>query len=560
MSRTFALLRAGLRSNFGLSVALHRLFVEKKDRWYIPLFGAAALGILPTLYGYFLLIKSLYGFLQPIGQERVLLAYGILFGQFLVLLFGFYYVIAAFYFSRDLEMLIPLPFRPVEVMISKFAVILVNEYLTMMPLVLPLLIAYGVLSKARFSYWAAGVAVYALLPVIPLAIVSILVVGMMRLVNLSRKKDVMIVIGSIVLIVAATALQFVIGKSAGRGMGPEAVADFFTSPNSLLSRIGAGFPPGVWATRALAEAGAPSGRTSLLVFAFVSLLFFGGILIAAEKLFYRGLIGIGEISGRGRSLSRTEMSRRISSGRRPVMAIFAREWRIMNRTPIFLLNGVLTALILPLIFVVMAKMDSGRGDATVFLRFLMSKTSVYVILGAGVFMIVIGCLNGTASSAFSREGRQFWMSKVIPVTPREQVLAKFAHSYLVALLGFAAAATVLLFVMHVGAAVCLVAALLALTAGVGLTAVGMIIDLARPLLDWINPMKAIKQNLNVLIAFFADMGILAVVWGIVALLVKAGVGGVTLIAAVFAVLAVISTLCLRFLMVFADKRYREIEI
>jgi len=88
----------------------------------------------------------------------------------------------------------------------------------------------------------------------------------------------------------------------------------------------------------------------------------------------------------------------------------------------------------------------------------------------------------------------------------------------------------------------------------------MIIDLARPLLDWINPMKAIKQNLNVLIAFFADMGILAVVWGIVALLVKAGVGGVTLIAAVFAVLAVISTLCLRFLMVFADKRYREIEI
>jgi len=254
------------------------------------------------------------------------------------------------------------------------------------------------------------------------------------------------------------------------------------------------------------------------------------------------------------------MSRRISSGRRPVMAIFAREWRIMNRTPIFLLNGVLTALILPLIFVVMAKMDSGRGDATVFLRFLMSKTSVYVILGAGVFMIVIGCLNGTASSAFSREGRQFWMSKVIPVTPREQVLAKFAHSYLVALLGFAAAATVLLFVMHVGAAVCLVAALLALTAGVGLTAVGMIIDLARPLLDWINPMKAIKQNLNVLIAFFADMGILAVVWGIVALLVKAGVGGVTLIAAVFAVLAVISTLCLRFLMVFADKRYREIEI
>jgi ABC-2 type transport system permease protein len=555
-----SLLRVGLKSNFGLSLWVHRLFVEKKDRWYIPLFGLAALGVLPTLYGYVLLIKSLYGFLQPIGQERVLLTYGILLGQFLVLLFGFYYVIAAFYFSRDLEMLVPLPFRPVEVMLSKFAVILVNEYLTMMPLVLPVLITFGILSKARPSYWAGAVAVYALLPVIPLAIVSILVVGMMRLINLSRKKDVMIVIGSVVLIAAAMALQFTIGRSAGRRIGVEAAAGVFFSPDSLLSRIGAGFPPSVWATKAVAEAGTVSGWTSLCVFAGVSLLLFWGILIAADKLFYLGLIGIGEVSGRKRALSKKEMSRRVASGRRPVLAIFQREWRIMNRTPIFLLNGILTVILIPLIFVIMAKMGSGGGDATALLRFLTSSTSVYVILGAAGFMVVSGCLNGTASSAFSREGGQFWMSKVIPVTPREQVLAKFAHSYLITLLGIAAGATVLVFVMRLGAAACLVAALLALTAGIALTAAGMIIDLARPLLDWINPMKAIKQNLNVLIAIFADMGILAAVWGITALLVKAGVGGTSLIAAVFAVLAVISALCFRFLLVFADKRYREIEV
>ena len=288
MSRTVALLRAGpevqLRPLRHPPPAVRR---KEGPLVHPPLRGLAALGILPTLYGYVLLIKSLYGFLQPLGQERVLLAYGILLGQFLVLLFGFYYVISAFYFSRDLEMLIPLPFRPVEVMLSKFAVILVNEYLTMMPLVLPVLIAYGVLSKARLSYWAAAVAVYALLPVIPLAIVSILVVGMMRLVNLSRKKDVMIVIGSIVLIVAA------IGAPVRRSAGPRA-GEWGRRPSRTFSprrtascpAIGAGFPPSVWATRALAEAGAPSGWTSLLGFAFVSLLFFGGILIAAEKLFY----------------------------------------------------------------------------------------------------------------------------------------------------------------------------------------------------------------------------------------------------------------------------------
>ena len=233
----------------------------------------------------------------------------------------------------------------------------------------------------------------------------------------------------------------------------------------------------------------------------------------------------------------------------------------MNRTPIFLLNGVLTVVMLPLIFVVMSRMDPGSGgDSAVFLRFLTSSSSAYLVLGAAAFMVVCGCLNGTASSAFSREGGQFWLSKVIPVSPREQVLAKFAHSYLVALLGFVAGATVLVLVLKLSASACLVAALLALTAGVGLTAAGMIIDLARPLLDWISPTKAIKQNLNVLFGLFADMGILAIVFGIIKLLVKSGVREGALIASVLAVLALISGACLWSLLAFADRRYREIEV
>ena len=50
----------------------------------------------------------------------------------------------------------------------------------------------------------------------------------------------------------------------------------------------------------------------------------------------------------------------------------------------------------------------------------------------------------------------------------------------------------------------------------------MIIDLARPLLDWTNPQKAIKQNLNVLFATLADIGILAALAMVVIRLVKSG--------------------------------------
>ena len=73
---------------------------------------------------------------------------------------------------------------------------------------------------------------------------------------------------------------------------------------------------------------------------------------------------------------------------------------------------------------------------------LMASNPLFVILGAALFMTICGSINGTASSTFSREGAQFWISQVIPVAPREQAAAKFVHSYLVATLGVVTSAVV----------------------------------------------------------------------------------------------------------------------
>jgi ABC-2 type transport system permease protein len=442
-------------------------------------------------------------------------------------------------------------------MMSKFTVILVNEYITVLAIVAPALVYFGILAKAGPAYWTNALIVYLLLPVIPLAIVSLLVVGMMRVVNLSRKKDALIIVGSLVLIAAGMGLQFVLNRSAGSKPDPQAMIRFFSSPNSLLQQVGTRFPPSIWATQALAGGFSRRGTLNLLIFVGTSLFLFFGMLVLAERLFYRGLIGIGEISSRKKALSPAEMSRLVSSGRRPVKAIFWREWRIMNRTPIFLLNGVLTVIIIPLIFVIMAR--TGTGDNAVILKALGSAKSGYVIPAAACFLLICSCLNGTSSSAFSREGGQFWMSKVIPVAPREQVAAKFLHSYIIAVLGIGAGSVVLMMILHLKASVSAVAILFALVGAIGLTAVGMIIDLARPLLEWTNPQKAIKQNLNVLLAIFADLGILGILGVSIRLLAKARISGNTILIIMFAILILLSLISWSSLLRFAEKRYQEIE-
>jgi ABC-2 type transport system permease protein len=239
----------------------------------------------------------------------------------------------------------------------------------------------------------------------------------------------------------------------------------------------------------------------------------------------------------------------------------------MNRTPIFLLNGTLVVVLFPALFVVMATIDkggagsggSGGGDPMALLKAMISANPMTVILATALFMTICGSINGTASSTFSREGAQFWISRVIPVAPREQVAAKFLHSYLVAALGVITAGIVGAAVLHLEVAHLAAAAGLALVAGVLFTVLGMIIDLARPLLDWANPQKAIKQNLNVLLAMLADIGILTFVFFGVKALVKAKLGTNIVLGVVFAGLMALAVVSYLALLKFADKRYPEIE-
>lgn len=561
MSKFPALLRAGLKSNFSLSVLRHRLLRQRKDLWLVPLVALGIFSLAPVVYFYLGLLRSIYNLLAPLGQQSALLTFGLMTGQLFILVFGLFYVISAFYFSRDLDILIPLPVRPFQVMLSKFAVILANEYLTVALLVLPVLIYFGILGKAGPGYWVEAGLVYLLLPVIPLALVSVLILVLMRFVNLGRKKDALIITGSILLIVLGMGLQLWLNRSTKLEPNSEALVKFFASPDSLLQRVGSRFPPSIWATKALTGGLSAAGLTHLLLFVGISGLLLVAMAAGAESLFYRGLVGLGETSRRGRRLSREDMSRKLSSGSRPVRAVFLREWRIMNRTPIFLLNGILTVIIVPVVILVMGKAGSTRNsDLTSIIKMLSSRNALVAVLVSSGFMTICGSLNGTASSAVSREGSQFWISKIIPVSPRRQVAAKFLHSYLVAVLGIAAASAVLLWQFRIGLGSLALAIALAFAATFILTAAGLAIDLARPLLDWINPQKAIKQNLNVFIAILADLGFLGLLGLACRSLTRLGLTAHAVLVVLGLVLVCLAAAAWQLLGRYADKRYPAIGV
>ena len=560
MSPSAALIKAALNTNFGWSVVRHRLFVQKRDRWMVPVIALAVIGAVPTLVLYFRLLNSGFDALRSLGQEKAMLTLAVLAGQLIILIFGLFYLIATFYFSRDLEYLLSLPLRPSQIMLSKFAVVLVNEYLTIALFILPLLVVYGLKRPSGPGYWLLMPLTYFLLPIIPLAAAGLAVLMMMRLVNVGRKKDLLIVLGSLVLLAAAFFLQFGLSRAAGTsGPDPQKIIAMIASPDGLVQSIGRRFPPAIWATRFLHDGLFTGGGLSgFALFAGLSVLLFAGLMIGARRLFFGGLIGLSERGG-ARRKAKAVARLRFSSGRHPVRAIFMREVRLMNRTPIFLLNGVLGALMVPVVFALMPTSGKPGDDASDIMRLLTSTKPLTATLAMMIFMVVCATLSGVASSSFSREGRKFWVSKVIPVDYRLQVSAKFLHSMAIALLGIGSALAVLIIRFHLGAGQWLPSLVLAVSVSAIVTALNLAVDLARPLLDWISPQKAMKQNLNVLIAMLFDLGFLFLYGLTVVLLGRSGLG-VFAVAGIMLILGLgLAGLAYSLLLGFALRRYPSIE-
>ncbi|HDP94240.1 MAG TPA: hypothetical protein ENN40_02640 [Candidatus Aminicenantes bacterium] len=534
MTPLAALIRAGWKAHSPLSALKSHVKENYRQRWLLPLALVFMLAVFVTLYFFILqLTAQFHAILKSVGLQRVLPTLVILGAQVTALIFSIYSMLANFYFSRDLEWLIPLPLKPRQVVLAKFAHILLNHYALLLPLAGPVLVQYGILEGFGPIYAVRLAALILLVPLIPLAVSALMVILLMRVVNLGRYKEALVVAGALLLMLLALLPQFLIRDHGGGegSLSDQQVINLFSGPEGITRRITAAFPPARWATSLLDPANRTRAVIHPLLLAGFSLGAFLLLLPAAEKLFYHGLIGLSESS---RRKSTAAGSLRFGSGKRPVRALFLRELRIMNRVPMFLLNGMYSTLFIPVLLLVMT--STGQNESARLLGLLTSTNPAIAVLGVAAVCFLSGVMNGTASSAVSREGHSFWISRMIPVPWRLQVAAKFLHAGAIAVLGTAIAAVMMSVALGLPWWTAPAGAFMALTAAVGCICLALLIDLARPLLDWVSPQRAIKQNMNVFFAMLLDIGLAFLLGVFAARLIRAGLSPISLLLAIEGVL------------------------
>lgn len=470
-----------------------------KSKWGLLLLPLMLLGFVPLLFMMVMLFFTFFVTGRALGYPEFVLMVAMTVGQLVCLSFGVFYVISSFYFSKDINMLIPMPLRPGEIVLSKFIGIMIGEYLTMAPVVLPAVVIYGIFTGVSWTYLPFALIIFLLLPVPPLVIAALFSILLMRVTNLRRNRDLYRVMGGLLGVGIGLGFNYFSRLGARNGnFNPQSDewAAMVGNLQKALQSWGKYIPTSTWATDAL-TAGAPAlGFGSFILFVAVALAALAGMVWVAEKLFYGGALGGEETRSSGKKLTRADLAKETAQSRTPLWALLLKEFKLLNRTPSFLMQALIPVVIVP--FMVIMPMTQEQEIGQLIAKAGANANSPLVpAIGIGI-VLFMASMSSVAATSVSREGRHFWISRALPVMPRVQIHAKLLHHMMFAVLNVVLVLAGLAFFQVLTPMTFLYVLIGGLLAGAAMGYSGIIVDLMRPNLKWTDPQQAMKGNYNVL--------------------------------------------------------------
>ena len=117
------------------------------------------------------------------------------------------------YFSSDVEYLLPLTIKPSKILMAKWNILIISQYLIQIPLVLPSLMLYGIMLNMSKIYYIYAILVFLILPIIPIVLVSVINIITMKFTNFIKNKDFVQYITIAFTLVIVVGVQFINNSS-----------------------------------------------------------------------------------------------------------------------------------------------------------------------------------------------------------------------------------------------------------------------------------------------------------------------------------------------------------
>lgn len=507
---------AKLVRTFLLSGEMPKSEKKNKVKFYITL------GIIATVFIFipcFLLMAFLVG-TTTVGIKEEILSnslYAANIGNGLLLviqficifsmIFGFNIILNTFYFSGDIEHILPLPIKPRILISSKFMSVLISE--SIMEFLFLLAAFLGFLIVTDFNILTVIISIIGVLtlPILPLVYCGIIALLIMRFTKLIKNKNnaLTLVLLGIVVIIGIVAIGYVNNDSI-----TEFVKMLASGQIKFIDIMNYVFPSTYFLVKAISEMSIGAFLIYLLINGLAYIIF----MALADKIYINGVKRISNNAiHQKRSISKVLANTKKNNYK---VTYLKKELKLLTRTPSFFSNCILSNLLWPIIIILIYLIQGQDNVIVEFVNHYKEQEALgLLVVFISVFAIsaILTTANSIASSSISREGKHFPFMKYIPMDYKTQLNIKALVSIIISfgfnfiyllIISYYLKATFIDFMVF---------SLITLLSSIFFTYLGIYLDTINPKLIWEDELNALRGNENTFFSMAISMIIAAVLSG-----------------------------------------------
>jgi len=501
-----------LRSLFWLFIktTIGNVLNMQGSKWVGPVIVVSlVIAFAAMMFVVYNIFGGMFEFFAAYGHLEVAVGLGLNMGALIIFVFSMMAAPAIFYFAKDVEYLLPLPIKPEVIIGAKFAMALLFEYIISLIIMVPVFLSL-------LPHVSAGglvvntIITFLTLPILPLVYSTVLCMVLVAFFRIFRNPDKYSLFIGVLAMVLGVGFSMVYSQVFMVDM--EALYDMLMGAPVVFA-MNVVFISNSAAARALTENGIVLNQIiNVGVTALALIIFFA----LARVLYFRGVVGLSESGAPAKKMTRDDIKRQ-SQGRGAFRSYLSKELKLLFRSPTAFLNCVLSAIIVPVVIAGSAIFSaiSAGGDADMIgeLLALVDFNNPRIAAVALASMCAIGVLvagmTTVTATSISREGRNFFIMKYLPISYRDQINAKAASGFTIIIPAILLILIPLQIFMGAPLLIFIGGTILAFSGAVFLNYLGLLIDLAKPKLDWDNEQAAVKNSVNVLIMTLGGMALTA---------------------------------------------------
>lgn len=401
-----------------------------------------------------------------------------------------------FFYSKDIEYILPLPLKPIEILIAKLFTVIGIMYMLEGVLLLIPIFMYGILAAGTIKFFIYGIFSLAIFPILFVLIIGILTLILNKIFEKIKNKNIVQLLIVFILTIILTLIIFNILKG---NIGQINNIENIEMMEQNLENIDDKFIIIKPIINLLTEKNIINNIFNIFIILFINLIIYIIFLFIGKKL-YTNKILIYQLKNKIKDKTENKIKNNYKKQKKEIKYLKIEIKKILKNTTYFTqtifnyINIIILALFMLKIFTPMfiQQVQADNYIESVGIEQVKIEATCTVL----VIIQIISTFNNLAMTAVSKEGKEATFMKYIPMSLYKQTIIKLIPQIILNLIMSLLVIIIINSCIKIPITYSIIVFITSLLVNIIYSFIMIIVDIKKPNLNWTSIESITKNNSN----------------------------------------------------------------